>query len=62
VAVLRETVEAKDAQLAAAEARIAVLGARVADLERALARDSSTSSLTGSGWRSGTCRTGSSMS
>nr|MDQ2874052.1 DUF6444 domain-containing protein [Actinomycetota bacterium] len=44
VAVLRETVEARDAQLAASEARIAVLAARVADLERALARDSSTSS------------------
>jgi transposase len=48
---LREVIEAKDAQLAAAgaaleaaESRFAALSERVADLERRLARDSSTSS------------------
>ena len=48
---LREVIEAKDAQLAAAkaaleaaEARFAGLSERVADLERRLGKDSSTSS------------------
>ncbi len=48
---LREVIEAKDAQLAAAEAaleaaqaRFAALSERVADLERCLGKDSSTSS------------------
>jgi len=41
---LREAIEAKDAQLAAAQAQIGVLTGRVADLERHLGKDSSTSS------------------
>jgi uncharacterized protein DUF6444 len=41
---LREAIEAKDAQLAAAPAQIGVLTGRVADLERRLGKDSSTSS------------------
>jgi hypothetical protein len=48
---LREVIEARDAQLAAAgaalaasEARIAALGDRVAELERRLGKDSGTSS------------------
>ena len=48
---LREVIEAKDAQLAAAaaaleaaQARFAALSERVAELERRLGRDSSTSS------------------
>ncbi len=41
---LREVVEAKDAQLAAAQAQIGVLTGRVEDLERRLGKDSSTSS------------------
>ena len=48
---LREVIEVKDAQLAAAgaalaaaEARIAALGDRVAELERRLGKDSRTSS------------------
>jgi len=41
---LRSVIEAKDAQLQAAQAQIAVLSGRVADLERRLGKDSSTSS------------------
>jgi Family of unknown function (DUF6444) len=40
----REAVAAKDAQLAAAQAQIGVLTGQVADLERRLGKDSSTSS------------------
>jgi Family of unknown function (DUF6444) len=41
---LRDVIVAKDAQLAAARAQIALLSGRVADLERRLGKDSSTSS------------------
>src|ERR1039457_2627212 len=41
---LREVIEAKDAQLAAAGGALGAAGARVAELERRLGRDSSTSS------------------
>jgi len=41
---LRELAGAKDAQLAAAQAQIGVLTGRIADLERRLGKDSSTSS------------------
>ena len=41
---LREVVEAKDAQLAEAQAQIGMLAGRIADLERRLGKDSSTSS------------------